>query len=483
MKTTLLIALTLLVCTGLAADVAINGVNVAEYIHKVAEDSLSNYFEDQFSFNLMYRDFTFGMKFKAEYPKYDQYSPADDLQPAKVQHEWTERYIQYRPDRMLFKAGTLSLTYGSGMFLRAYYDDETDEDTRLEGFQGRLDMDWWKMEAIYGVLPNQDDKNKNDVASGIDAELLPLDNLRMGMTFVSFQNWRGLSYNQQDVYGGRLAFDLELGDMTAFDFTGEYGHSHEYKQATVRNGDAFYGTATLFWEVLTFTGGYKNYKDFDYINKLNDPPTMNYSEEPLSESMTPGTDEEGFMGEIRWENMDMTREAAVNYSEAWDSDDMIRFTDLYSMFKTEIGSGSLKLEYQHLEHYNENIEYWTKELKPAATVEFTAADIPILIKGEYELKEKKTGDHLAYHYEPLLQMDFSFPLFSFSILGEHEFTTMDDLTEGSPYIGAQITADVFGHTKVSLFGGKQKGGKVCRNGVCRYEAAFDGIKLEVTTRF
>ncbi len=44
----------------------IKGLNQASYVYRAVPDSLHNYFYDSFAFNLVYRDFSFGMKFIAE---------------------------------------------------------------------------------------------------------------------------------------------------------------------------------------------------------------------------------------------------------------------------------------------------------------------------------------------------------------------------------------------------------------------------------
>ncbi|MCD8479340.1 MAG: hypothetical protein LRZ88_03300 [Candidatus Cloacimonetes bacterium] len=42
---------------------------------------------------------------------------------------------------------------------------------------------------------------------------------------------------------------------------------------------------------------------------------------------------------------------------------------------------------------------------------------------------------------------------------------------------------LFSHSEILIFAGKEAGGKVCRNGVCRFVAPFEGVKAEFTTRF
>ena len=46
-------------------------------------------------------------------------------------------------------------------------------------------------------------------------------------------------------------------------------------------------------------------------------------------------------------------------------------------------------------------------------------------------------------------------------------------------ISRQIKCD----NDLRIFGGKEKGGKVCRNGICRYQSEFEGVRVEITTSF
>ena len=71
MKHTLFIML-LISFTLLSAQnaLSVNGSNEAKFIYRTVEDSLHTYFNDTFGFNLAYRNFSFGMKFIAELPKY-----------------------------------------------------------------------------------------------------------------------------------------------------------------------------------------------------------------------------------------------------------------------------------------------------------------------------------------------------------------------------------------------------------------------------
>ncbi len=60
---------------------------------------------------------------------------------------------------------------------------------------------------------------------------------------------------------------------------------------------------------------------------------------------------------------------------------------------------------------------------------------------------------------------------------------MKDIGKNPLWLGAEISAEIFDDSLVRLFVGKEKGGKVCRNGVCKYRSQFDGVRLELSTSF
>jgi hypothetical protein len=55
--------------------------------------------------------------------------------------------------------------------------------------------------------------------------------------------------------------------------------------------------------------------------------------------------------------------------------------------------------------------------------------------------------------------------------------------ESNYWPAIELKYPIFNHSDLILFGGKEAGGKVCRNGVCRYVAPFEGLKVELNTRF
>ena len=215
---------------------------------------------------------------------------------------------------------------------------------------------------------------------------------------------------------------------------------------------------------------------------MSDLPTANHSEEPLDDSWEPGFDEEGLMAEVQF-IPNYENEFVLNYAEGWSSDFKVRQSDLYAEFKHEFESLTFKAEYSQLEQMNKLFKNWKKELTPVLSVDFLAGEFPVLVKTEYQYKEKEQGTSIKSHYEPKLQTDIAYNNYSFSLTVENQIGDSDDGEDGDFWIGGEFAATILGSTDIRIFAGKEKGGKVCRNGVCRYQSEFEGVRIEITTSF
>ena len=472
----ILIFLALLVISNVYAidDLNISGLNEAIYVHKLVKDSLKNYFSDEFNFRLDYKNFSFGMKFLAYLPKYDRFSSLSELTANKISYEWDERFLAYKTDEMSIRAGTFEETFGSGIVLRAYYDKDFDIDTRLEGLDLRLSKKSISFKALYGTLPNEDQPTKNDLASGIDCEVKLSNDLKLGTSFASIRTFQNNKYDEQDVLGLRTNLNFKSMDLTA-----EFANTKKYKGIS-KKGKAIYANLNTYINKFTITSAYKFYENFDY--RINDLPSVNHSLEPLSERLNPGYDEEGLMGEIRF-IPNFSNELVVNYSEGWNNNFKIRQNDLYLKIYHDFDSFSLTAEYEHLEEIDKEWEIWEKELTPSLSIDYLINQMPVLIKLEYQYIDKQHKQNTDSHYEPLLQLDFDYKGLSFSIIAEYSYKNFDNLLSQPLWLGLETYFQLFNHTDLRVFVGREKGGKVCRNGVCKYQSMFKGIRFELTTSF
>ena len=423
----------------------------------------------------------------AELPKYsgNQDEMIDELAEGDLSLGWRELYLRYRKDDLTLQAGTLTESFGSGMVFRSYEDVEFDEDHRLEAFMASLDKTL-KLKAVYGAVANEDNPEALDLAYGLDAYYPVYKALSLGASAVAYRNHNNDgSYNQREIFGTRLAWMGNLIEANAELATSRL--SKRENNLPALEGSALYGniSANLFPVIIGMAA--KRYENFSF--RLQDLPLANYHNEPLDDNRS-GLDEMGAQGWINWtarENLSLN----LDYSEAWNLDDTRRMNDLHSSVEYSQGSLLLGAEYSHIEKQDDEANTWQKELIPALSASFPFYGKTLGLKAEHKLvqKEKMVTEHGIYqakldsHWEPHFQADYRIGKVSLSASVSSHWSDMGSLLDSRYWTNLEARFNAFSHTSLTLFVGKEAGGKVCRNGVCRYVAPFEGLKLDLTTRF
>jgi hypothetical protein len=432
---------------------------------------------------LGYKNFTLGAKLLNELPKYstDQNQLMGELDSNRLNVRWSERYLEFEKDDLLLHGGTISESFGSGMIYRGWEDLEFDTDTRIDGFLVKYDK-FVKLKALYGALPNFDNHTKYDLAYGADAEIPLVSGVNVAATALTIRTLNALNvYNQRDVFGARTTWNFD-----GWDGSVEYAKTSLFNNGGANNkgtGINAYSNLYLkpgFLKSVALGAGYKYYKNFRY--REQDLKTNNYHNETLNDNKPTGEDEEGLQGIMTvTPNEQVTY--IVDYAEAWNSAFTKRMNDLYSSVEWQINAGTLLMEYGHTEKMDTETEHWQKDLKPAVSYSFPIGAYSLTTKAEYEYIVKINHDVKAWHYEPMLQMDLGLGKLSVSVAAESQWKDVNDITKGRYWANTELRYAAFEHTDLTLFVGRQAGGKVCRNGICRYVAPFQGIRLEATTRF
>jgi len=481
-----LIALILVVWSNLFAledDLYISGMNQSEFVYKSTEDSLKSYFEEEFKFDLSYGDFRFGMEFEGYFPRYNKFNPIYELNSDDIQSRWRSRFVEYQTDNFLARGGTFDAVFGSGLVLHAYDNKLMYEDNRLEGLYTKIDFKNSHIKALYSTAVSQNYSDKHDIVSGININFNLLSNLTLGSSFLSeryYVDGPEYEYNERNVLSGDINLSNDI-----FGWKTEVAGSKKIHTVSGNNveGHAVYSNLNLYLGKFTITSAYKNYENFD--DRFSEPPTVNYSEEPLAEvgdySLV-GRDEEGIMGKVRF-IPNYNNEFVVNYSEGWSSDFDVRQSDLHTAYNRDFESFYLSLEFNHLEMINDNNQHWKKEVTPKASVDFLLGENPVLLKAEYEIKETDIAGEQETRYTPMLQAELGYNSYSLSLFASTRYKKDESIIDSSPRVGMELFAPIWSHTNVKFFLGEEKGGKVCRNGVCNYQSPFSGVRLTLTTRF
>ena len=189
------------------------------------------------------------------------------------------------------------------------------------------------------------------------------------------------------------------------------------------------------------------------------------------------------MGELHF-IPDDSHSFLVNYAEGWSKNYKIRQEDLYCEYSHDFESSTLKFIYADLEELSDVSTNWIKKTTPEIDYDFQIGDFPILIESFYEIVKHDNLSGTVKHYEPKIQTDIGYKNYSFSLTVENQNGDKTNKDDGKYWIGGELAVSIDAiHSDVRIFAGKEKGGKVCRNGVCRYQSEFQGIKLEINTTF
>ncbi|MDZ4181746.1 MAG: DUF6029 family protein [Candidatus Cloacimonadaceae bacterium] len=481
-KALFFICLILLAGISLGAQntLSLNGLNEAKFVWRSVEDSLNIYFRDSFAFNLGYRNFSFGMKFIAELPKYstNQSELLGEIDPERLELGWKEIYASYARDALLIHAGTLDETFGSGIALRSFEDIEFDQDHRMTGFKFRYD-EVLRLKALYGAIESPSVTGRYDIAYGIDAEY-PLSHfLSIGGSAIGMRNITPFStYNQSEIYSGRTRISFG-----SFQLSGEYATRDLYKRGLGLpsiQGTAIFADASFSFSPIQFGAAYKNYDQFQY--RLQDLPMANHHSETLSDNQGSGLDEEGFQG---WTTLSLTESMSLNldYAEAWNKAKTKNMNDAYAGLDLTLGNNIATFSYSHVEKLDETTDHWQKEVYPAFNAGFPVKGKSVVMSGEFKIVEKQQNITTHSYYEPKLQADLSLGRTSLSVGAQSRWADFSAVMDSRYWLNMETKYRLYDHTEIVLFAGKEAGGKVCRNGVCRYMAPFSGIRMELNTRF
>jgi len=455
----------------LYSQIAVSGINEAQFVKLRTDNPLSGFFHNETGILLKYRSIDFGITFNANLPRYSQYQKVEELNSKHIYFDWSDIYLKATLPHLEIRAGNFSEHFGNGLILHAFQDKSLDFDKRLTGLNVKSTHRNFSLKALYGSVPNK--AGEPETAGGADFSVRLFDSLTLGSSFLSSQEQRtDKKFRTVLLYGTRMEFNYDFVDLA-----GEYARSKLYRDAIVVNGEAIYGYLNTYLGNWTISGGYKKYLNFNH--KLNNLPVMNINGEALTEKFPIGYDEEGLMGTLKY-NHNFETELTLAYAEGWSSDYKERLRDVYAGISREFSSFMSIAEFSLIEIVDYETDLWEKRMIPSLKNDIRFGELSLTVKTQYTYKEFNKSPEI---HNPMLQTDFAYDKYGVSIYAETEFNNFDEVKESKYWSGIELKADIFSHSELKLFAGSEKGGKMCRNGVCYYAAPFSGLRIAITTRF
>ncbi|MEO0092578.1 MAG: DUF6029 family protein [candidate division WOR-3 bacterium] len=465
-----------------AQSIELSGGNTVGYWLFV--DSLKEHIEDKLKLSFTYNNITLRGLFFFWQPSL----------PNQKRLQYIDYNIEYANEPINIIYGTYYTTFGRGLVLNQFLDEDFKTDNSIYGAKATFKMFNNELSALFGKPRNiffeeNAYKIKNDTTDqirGINLETkLPLPDI-IGLNI----GGRYVRYNRRTDFNAR-AFTELFGGNIEFTFGAYQGYFEYARHLGCRPGvgGRLTGTGLLFSSNLTFSGLGLAFQIMSYDTigfgglgyRYNEPPT------PIKSgiSVNRGMNEFGFG-------------TSINYSAT----DFLNFEGNYNSLKTHAKTeGILEQIFKAKLNAVENLEITgliertvkdkielpvlkKTEMKPS--VEATYNFEEFFLDGSYEHNFISADTSKYYEHAFSVSIGKS-ELFQFTLRYERRNRIPNWLTSKlgteKSWPMAELSLDITNKHNLRVRVGGEKGGLVCSGGVCRFEEPFKGVKLVLTSIF
>ncbi|MBM3322101.1 hypothetical protein FJY69_01270 [candidate division WOR-3 bacterium] len=480
---------------GFTAELSIQGVNRAEF-WAFFDSVYSTHTEDKLDLDIAYGDLngTLGMFL------YEPSKPWIGLRQPMRLLDYT---LAYAPEHFEVLYGKYYQTFGKGLALRSYSDDDFRHYKSLHGLRGTAHLplstevvllggrlrDIFFQENTYKVLNSVD---TSDQVLGADLNTRPVSFLGFGGRYVRINGERDLTPKAfNEFIGGNASTTLGPVDVYA-ELCQRLGTMPGLGGRD--KGLGYYLSATAAIPGYSLLGEYMDYDNLSYPAAgyhYNDPPTPIKSGVAIDR----GVDELGFGVSGTATPIDPLYLEA-NYGQLYPHKDTIARRDtLVGVMEWEgkarysVGTDwTFEAKFNHM--VQQNIELHVAERvtdKPTVHVNYLLGEHTFAFEAEYNMVEEDTGHmEVPWKYnETALVLSYGWGdalLFTAGWQGV-------DLKLDRRYNGQQswpMFETVWNLNERNILRvrlGAERGGYTCSGGVCRFESPFRGIKAQLISRF
>ncbi|MCX7785319.1 MAG: DUF6029 family protein [candidate division WOR-3 bacterium] len=465
-----------------AQAIQFGGGNTAEYWLFV--DTLKEHIEDKLKLSFTYNNLTLRGLFFFWQPSL----------PNQRRLQYIDYNIEYVQEVIDIIYGTYYTTFGRGLVLNQFLDEDFRTDNSIYGAKATLKMFHSELSALFGRPRNiffeeNAYKIKNDTSDqirGINLESkLPTPEIitvNIGGRYVRYNRRIDLTPRAfTELLGGNIEFAM-----------GPYQGYFEYARQLSSYpgiGGRLTGNGILFSSNLTFSGLglFFQIMDYDSIGfgglgyRYNEPPT------PIKSgiSVNRGINEFGFGTSINYSPFDyLSLEGNYNTLKTHDKTEGI----LEQILKIKFNVGeNLEVNGMIERNVKDKIELpilKKTELKPSleATYNFNA----FFLDAGYE-HNFISADSSKYFEHALSVSIGKSELFQLTLRYERRNRIpnwlLSKLGVEKHWPMAELSLDITNKHNLRVRIGSEKGGLVCSGGVCRFEAPFKGVKIVLTSIF
>ena len=446
------------------------------------------------------------------------------------------RFFEYDDSKFYGRIGDFSQLYGRGLALNLFENRGLGYDTWMDGVKTKFTNNYFSLSAVYGTLDFNDSitiaRHELHKIRGGNLEFTLIRNLAIGLTYIysksSFKLFRETIPAEINMPSFYLNFSF-----SDFSFLMDYA----YKETKLENenkksfGAGYYGALSYSIAGLGITIDYKNYffderdpfekNDFTRPSRMlpfqNAPIVMKeHSYTLLTRSIheVDFNDETGLQlevlsligesTELNFNASVASRHAFYKYnSRLFSFDKQKRNTDFLPSFSNEY-SPYWELFGEVVHYFNEatyaklaiarrDKTFYDEFFEGRNSHVIKSTILPIQLnhtlnnyyavefQGEFEKvfdnyneKQKHFSNFLftlinTFNSQFTLTARYEFTNNKFEVSGKQDWFTIES--------GLRITQ---GNTLIASYG-KERGGQVCSNGVCRYIQPFEGFRFSLIT--
>ncbi len=487
-----LFLLALVIVAGSGADLRITGANTGGFW--VFTDTALQYkehFEDKLKLNAAYGDLSLRSVFFTWFPSLPS-SLVESL-------TYIDYNIAYKKTPVGVQYGRFYATFGRGLCLNQYLDEDFRVDNSLAGVKADIELYKSKFTMLMGKPRNiffEENKYKikndqTDQIGGVNLDVGLIPKTSVGGRYVRINTRNDLEPGSfTELYGGNLG--ISVGPLDVY---GEYAQQRGCfpVYGGRMTGDGLLVTAGLSIPRIGIMG---QYMDFDSLGfpyaatyRYNEPPN------PIKNGIgvTRGVDEIGMGGTLTFTPIDMiSGEASYNQLVTHNKE-----AGVYEGVGKLMGRPNSRTEILLQTEYiiRDRIEaiaingssffYKKEELKPLFNMTYDFG--PFYVEADYEIGRYTVEDTSTY-----TDMDVSLAL------GKPEFMVLtlkygwrdrtpewlvEKITREKSWPLAELSWDITNRHNLRILAGAMRGGVICTGGVCRFEVPFKGVRVTLTSLF
>lgn len=495
--------LVVLTCSAAAAaELSFSGVNRAEFW--AFQENWATQAEDKLDLNVGFGDFQGQLGFFT-------YEPSKPWDAVRKPLRLFDYSLAYSPEQLEVLYGKFFQTFGKGLALRAYSDDDFRHYKSLHGLRGTMHLprqtelvllagrlrDVFFQENAYKTI-NVSDTTDQVLGGDVSSQPLSWDggewlagNLNLGGRYVRVNRAQDPTPRAfTELAGGNLSTlvgPVELYGEACWRLGTKPGIGGRDK------GFGYYGSATVAFSGFSILGQVMDYDKIGFptgVYHYNDPPTPIKSGVALDR----GVDERGF-GLVVTGSPAGQLYVEGNFGRLYRHDDSSAGVEEWEG-KSRYSAGTdwtFEGSFNHM--LQENVELGTCRRavdKPVAHANYLLGEHTFGLEVEYAFVSERPTDTTAapgpypwQYHESAVAVSYGYGEALTFTLGwqgvDKKLAKRYDNETSWPVLEAVWSITQRNMLRVRL--GAERGGYTCSGGVCRFEAPFRGAKVQLISRF